>query len=454
MLGREDEAIVRPAVEALRDKGIDVAGPLPADTMFHPEARATYDAALCMYHDQALIPVEDARLRHGGERHARPSLRAHLARPRHGARARRKRQGTGDEPDRRAEARARPGRPRGRPLSDDALRAAALEALPPLRDVIAAHGLAARKALGQNFLLDLNLTRRIARAGGPLADSHVVEIGPGPGGLTRALLMEGAAHVTAIERDRRALPALAEMAAAAPGRLTIVEGDALTFDYADLDAGRPLRIVANLPYNIATPLLVGWLTGPWPPFWESLTLMFQREVADRIVAAPGSKAYGRLAVLAQWRAQRKRLFDVPARAFTPPPKVTSAVVRLEPRRRCDRPPAARRRSGHRRRLRPAAQDAALEPEAALAGPRADPGGGRHRADAARRGSSGRQASCALPRTTPPSASSFPPTASSASERRPSTKPSSPVTRSRRMRSAARIARTSGKDRSRSSLMMT
>ncbi len=216
-------------------------------------------------------------------------------------------------------------------MSDDALRAAALEALPPLRDVIAAHGLAARKSLGQNFLLDLNLTRRIARAGGPLADSHVVEIGPGPGGLTRALLMEGAAHVTAIERDSRALPALADVAAAAPGRLTIVEGDALTFDYADLDAGRPLRIVANLPYNIATPLLVGWLTGPWPPFWESLTLMFQREVADRIVAVPGSKAFGRLAVLSQWRAQARRLFDVPARAFTPPPKVTSAVVRLEPR---------------------------------------------------------------------------------------------------------------------------
>ncbi len=209
---------------------------------------------------------------------------------------------------------------------------AALEALPPLREVIAAHGLSARKALGQNFLLDLNLTRRIARAGGPLAESHIVEIGPGPGGLTRALLLEGAPHVTAIERDRRALPALQEIAAAAPGRLTVVENDALGFDYAKLRDGRPVRIVANLPYNIATPLLVGWLSlEPWPPCWSSLTLMFQREVADRIVAAPRSKAYGRLAVLTQWRATAKRLFDVPARAFTPPPKVTSAVVRLEPR---------------------------------------------------------------------------------------------------------------------------
>jgi 16S rRNA (adenine1518-N6/adenine1519-N6)-dimethyltransferase len=213
-------------------------------------------------------------------------------------------------------------------LSDDG----ALAALPPLRKVIAAHGLSARKALGQNFLLDLNLTRRIARAGGPLRDSHVVEIGPGPGGLTRALLLEGAAHVTAIERDRRALPALAEIAAAAPGRLSVVEGDALLFDYARLGAGPPLRIVANLPYNIATPLLVGWLSAaPWPPFWASLTLMFQREVAERIVATPGSKTYGRLAVLSQWRAEARRLFDVPAAAFTPPPKVTSTLVRFEPR---------------------------------------------------------------------------------------------------------------------------
>jgi 16S rRNA (adenine1518-N6/adenine1519-N6)-dimethyltransferase len=207
-----------------------------------------------------------------------------------------------------------------------------VEDLPPLREVIAATGLAARKSLGQNFLLDLNLTRRIARAGGPLEGSHVIEIGPGPGGLTRALLLEGADHVTVIERDERALPALEEIAAAAPGRLTVVEGDAMEVDYAALAGGRPVRIVANLPYNIATPLLVGWMSSrEWPSWWESLTLMFQKEVAERIVAAPGGKAYGRLAVLTQWRAQARMLFEVPARAFTPQPKVTSAIVRLEPR---------------------------------------------------------------------------------------------------------------------------
>jgi 16S rRNA (adenine1518-N6/adenine1519-N6)-dimethyltransferase len=213
-------------------------------------------------------------------------------------------------------------------LSDDER----LEALPPLRDVIAAHGMSARKALGQNFLFDLNLTRRIARAGGPVHNTHIVEIGPGPGGLTRALLLEGAEHVTAIERDERALPALGQISAAAPGRLTIVQADALTFDYCALTSDRSLRIVANLPYNIGTPLLTGWLSAePWPPWWSSLTLMFQREVAERIVAPVGGKSYGRLAVIAQWRSRPKMLFDVPARAFTPAPKVTSSVVRLEPR---------------------------------------------------------------------------------------------------------------------------
>ncbi len=208
----------------------------------------------------------------------------------------------------------------------------AVDALPPLRDVISAHGLSARKALGQNFLLDLNLTRRIARAGGPLPGCHVVEIGPGPGGLTRALLLEGAAHVTAIERDRRAIPALQQIAAAAPGRLTIVEADALRFDYDSLAGRDPLRIVSNQPFNVGTPLLTGWIGAQsWPPRWKSLTLMFQREVADRIVAAAGSEVYGRLAVLARWRTTPKLLFEVPARAFTPAPKVTSAVVRLEPR---------------------------------------------------------------------------------------------------------------------------
>ena len=207
-----------------------------------------------------------------------------------------------------------------------------LQALPPLREVIARHQLSAKKALGQNFLLDLNLTGRIARAGGPLADEHIIEVGPGPGGLTRALLAEGAGHVTVIERDHRVLPALTEIAAAAPGRLTIIEGDALAIDYAALAGARGARIVANLPYNIATPLLTGWLAAePWPAWWKSLTLMFQREVAERIVAGHGDKAYGRLAVLTGWRAHAQIVFDVPPRAFTPAPKVTSSVVRLNPK---------------------------------------------------------------------------------------------------------------------------
>lgn len=204
------------------------------------------------------------------------------------------------------------------------------DGLPPLRDVIARHGLSARRQLGQNFLLDLNLTARIARASGPLEGAEIVEIGPGPGGLTRALLA-GGAHVIAIERDRRCLPALAEIADHWPGQLTIIEGDALETDPRPYfrGLGEP-RIVANLPYNIGTALLVGWLTSKWPPWWASLTLMFQREVAERIVAAPNSKAYGRLSVLAQWRCQARITFNVPPEAFTPPPKVTSSVVRITP----------------------------------------------------------------------------------------------------------------------------
>ncbi|MFZ2469089.1 MAG: 16S rRNA (adenine(1518)-N(6)/adenine(1519)-N(6))-dimethyltransferase RsmA, partial [Parvibaculum sedimenti] len=203
--------------------------------------------------------------------------------------------------------------------------------LPPLREVISKHGLGALKALGQNFLLDLNLTGRIARAAGPLEGYEVIEVGPGPGGLTRALLAEGATRVIAIERDRRCLPALQEISAAYPGRLTIIEGDALETDMASLVKG-PARIVANLPYNIATPLLVRWLqTEPWPPYYASLTLMFQKEVAERIVAPPGGKAYGRLGVLAQWRSKPRMLFDVNRSAFTPPPAVTSTVVELIPR---------------------------------------------------------------------------------------------------------------------------
>ena len=201
--------------------------------------------------------------------------------------------------------------------------------LPPLREVIAAHGLSAKKSLGQNFLFDLNLTRRIARAAGPLEDATVYEVGPGPGGLTRALLAEGAARVVAVERDARCAPALAEIASAYPGRLEIVQADALALDETALFGAQRVRVAANLPYNIGTALLVKWLTAE-TFFWDSLTLMFQREVAERIVATPGTKAYGRLSVLSQWRTRAKILFDVSPRAFTPPPKVTSAILRVEP----------------------------------------------------------------------------------------------------------------------------
>jgi 16S rRNA (adenine1518-N6/adenine1519-N6)-dimethyltransferase len=204
----------------------------------------------------------------------------------------------------------------------------AIDTLPPLREVIASHGLSARKSLGQNFLLDLNLTAKIARQAGDLADCDVLEIGPGPGGLTRGLLSEGARRVLAIEKDSRCIPALEEIAAAYPGRLQIIEGDALEVDpLAHLTP--PIRVAANLPYNVGTELLVRWLTPPsWPPFWQSLTLMFQKEVAERIVAQPGGKAYGRLAVLAQWRSDARIALNLPPGAFTPPPKVSSAVVHL------------------------------------------------------------------------------------------------------------------------------
>jgi 16S rRNA (adenine1518-N6/adenine1519-N6)-dimethyltransferase len=215
-----------------------------------------------------------------------------------------------------------------------------LDHLPPLREVIRAHGLQARKSLGQNFLLDLNLTGRIARAAGPLDGITVVEVGPGPGGLTRALLAHGAGRVIAIERDERCVAALAEVASNVPGRLEIVSADALEFDPSSHVAGARARIVANLPYNIATALLVRWLTvEPWPPWYDMLVLMFQREVAQRIVAPPGSKTYGRLAVLAQWRTEPRLLFDIAPSAFVPPPKVTSSVVKLVPRAEplaCDR----------------------------------------------------------------------------------------------------------------------
>jgi 16S rRNA (adenine1518-N6/adenine1519-N6)-dimethyltransferase len=207
-----------------------------------------------------------------------------------------------------------------------------IDDLPPLREVIRRHNLTPKKSLGQNFLFDLNLTARIARAAEPLENITVVEIGPGPGGLTRALLALGARRVVAVERDHRAIAALEEVAARYPGRLDIVAGDALSIDLREQLGPERARVVANLPYNIATALLVGWLTAePWPPWYDSLLLMFQREVAERIVAAPGSKSYGRLSVLAGWRTEAKILFDVSRSAFVPPPKVTSSVVRLIPR---------------------------------------------------------------------------------------------------------------------------
>lgn len=213
-----------------------------------------------------------------------------------------------------------------------------IDDLPPLREVVRTHDLIARKSLGQNFLFDLNLTSRIARAAGTLENTTVIEVGPGPGGLTRALLANGAAKVVAIERDDRCLAALAEITERYPGRLDVIADDALAVDYPALAAkyaeeGRDVRVVANLPYNIATPLLTGWIEGKtWPPFWTRLVLMFQREVAERIVATPRERAdYGRLGILCGWRTQAKILFDVPPSAFTPPPKVTSSIVELIPR---------------------------------------------------------------------------------------------------------------------------
>ena len=204
-----------------------------------------------------------------------------------------------------------------------------IDTLPPLRDVIATPGLSARKSLGQNFLLDLNLTSKIARQAGELETCDVLEIGPGPGGLTRGLLAQGARRVLAIEKDSRCIAALNEIAQAYPDRLQIIEGDALEVDpLAHLTP--PIRIAANLPYNVGTELLVRWLTPKeWPPFWDTLTLMFQKEVAERIVAQPGSKVYGRLAILASWRCEAKIALHLPPSAFTPPPKVSSAVVHLK-----------------------------------------------------------------------------------------------------------------------------
>ncbi|WP_105402918.1 16S rRNA (adenine(1518)-N(6)/adenine(1519)-N(6))-dimethyltransferase RsmA [Neorhizobium sp. T7_12] len=211
---------------------------------------------------------------------------------------------------------------------------ATLDGLPPLRDVIQRHGLDAKKALGQNFLLDLNLTQKIARSAGPLGDATVFEVGPGPGGLTRAILSLGAKKVIAVERDSRCLPALAEIGEHYPSRLEVIEGDALKTDFAALAPEGPVKIIANLPYNVGTQLLINWLLPApdrWPPFWESLTLMFQKEVGQRIVADEDDDHYGRLGVLAGWRTDAHMVFDVPPQAFSPPPKVTSTVVHLTPR---------------------------------------------------------------------------------------------------------------------------
>lgn len=209
---------------------------------------------------------------------------------------------------------------------------ATLDGLPPLRDVIDRFGLDAKKALGQNFLLDLNLTQKIARTAGPLEDTTVIEVGPGPGGLTRAILSLGAKKLIAIERDSRCLPALAEIGDHYPGRLEVIEGDALKTDFASLVPEGPVKIIANLPYNVGTQLLINWLLPPvWPPFWQSLTLMFQKEVGQRIVAKGNDDHFGRLGVLCGWRTEARMAFDVPPQAFTPPPKVTSTVVHLTPR---------------------------------------------------------------------------------------------------------------------------
>jgi len=208
---------------------------------------------------------------------------------------------------------------------------AAIDGLPPLRDVITRHGLDAKKALGQNFLLDLNLTQKIARTAGPLEDVTVIEVGPGPGGLTRAILSLGAKKVIAIERDSRCLPALAEISDFYPGRLEVIEGDALKTPFEDLVTEGPVKIIANLPYNVGTQLLVNWLLPEaWPPFYQSMTLMFQREVGLRIVADADDDHYGRLGVLCGWRTNARMAFDVSPQAFSPPPKVTSSVVHLEP----------------------------------------------------------------------------------------------------------------------------
>ena len=274
----------------------------------------------------------------------------------------------------------------------------AIDDLPPLREVIRQHALSARKSLGQNFLLDLNLTARIARAAGPLDDATVIEVGPGPGGLTRALLALGARRVIAVERDQRALPALEQISRRYPGRLEIVCADAQRFDPRPLLGDTKAKIVANLPYNIATALLVDWLSiEPWPPWYDMMVLMFQREVAERIVARENDEAYGRLAVLANWRAETKILFDISPAAFVPQPKVTSSVVRLVPRSAPEAVRTQGARAGGGGSLRPAAENAAAKPQIARRRPGPAGRGGRCRTDPARRDHPGLRLCCHGPR---------------------------------------------------------
>ena len=331
-IGREEIDVIAPAIAILRDEGIDATGPFAADTMFHERARAGYDVAMCCYHDQALVPIKTLYFDDGVNMTLGLPIVRTSPRSRHRLCAGRARRGAPRRDDRgdrdgRCRRRAAAHRLYGRVNATSGPHPGTPD-LPPLREVIARYGLSASRALGQNFLFDAQLLDRIARIPGDLADRGVLEIGPGPGGLTRALLARGA-RVVAIERDRRCIPALAELAEAYPGRLTVIEGDALAIDArAHFDAAP--HIVANLPYNVGTALLIGWLSDAWPPWWQSLTLMFQREVADRIVARAGGAAYGRLAVLAQWRAEARIALPVHRSAFTPPPKVMSAVVHLTP----------------------------------------------------------------------------------------------------------------------------
>ncbi len=364
-LGREEIEIVTPAAVALRARGIDVTDPLPPDTMFHERARRRYDAVLCLYHDQALIPLKTIAFDTGvnvtlGLPFVRTSPDHGTAFDIAGQGHRQLRQpGGGPAPRRRTfrpPRRLRP--PRGGRLSE----MTALAALPPLRDVIARHELRAKRSLGQNFLLDLNLTAKIARAAGDLTQGTVIEIGPGPGGLTRALLSAGARKVIAIERDERCVAALGDVVAASDGRLEILSADALETPVHML-GDAPRRVVANLPYNIATPLLLGWLAHARD--FAGFTLMFQKEVALRLAAPPGDDDYGRLSIAAQWRAEVQAALRYRSARLHP-----AAQDRLQ-RGRADaaRPAALRGRSqdpgaGDGRRVRPAPQDAAREFEVA------------------------------------------------------------------------------------------